>query len=138
MKFIYAAALLMIANSAHAAETASSVTIPAGAVIDCLPYPSIETLKSETRYENGKPAFDGVVTCTVGDGQSVPKYSRFVGKLISGPVANSFAFAWEGLQYPGTDSVKLTSADGELLYTLQTKEEHLKLTFKRALNVPAA
>lgn len=124
----------------QAAEPAPSVNIiPAGAVVDCLPFPSIETLKTQTVYENGKPAFGGVVTCSVIDGQSVPRQARFVGQLVAGPVPNSFSFAWEVLQLPGNaGSIKWNSADGELLSFIQTDDERLQLTFNRALRVTPA
>lgn len=138
MKFIHAAVFLLIANTAHAAEPALSVNIPAGAVVDCLPFPSIETLKTQTVYKNGRPAFGGVVTCSVVDGQPVPKQSKFVGQLIPGPVPNSFSFAWEVLQLPGTGSIKWNSADGELLSSIQTNDDRLQLTFKRVLRVAPA
>lgn len=138
MKFIHAAVFLLIANSVHAAQPAPSINIPADAVVDCLPFPSIETLKTQTVYENGKPALGGVVTCSVIDGQPVPKQSRFVGQLIAGPVPNSFSFAWEVLQLPGGYSIKWDIADGELLSSVQSNDEHLHLTFKRELRVAPA
>ncbi|NAP32514.1 hypothetical protein [Pseudomonas syringae] len=137
MKFIHAAVFLLIANSAHAEDPAPSI-IPAGTVVDCVPFPSIETLKKQTVYENGKPALGGVVTCSVIDGQPVPKESRFFGQLIAGPVPNSFSFAWKVLQLPGNGSIKWSGADSELLSSIQTNNERLQLTFKRELRVAPA
>lgn len=130
-KMIMAVTLaVLVSSGAHAA---SGLNVQAGSQVDCLPFPSVETLNKHTVYENGKPAFGGVVTCSVIEGQAVPKQSNFVGQLVAGSVPNTYSFVWEVLQLPGTDgSVRWSNADGELLTSATNGSERVRLTFNGA------
>lgn len=127
---------VFVSSGAHAATVGNVKT---GSQVDCLPFPSLEMLDKHTVFENGKPAFGGVVTCTVIEGQAVPKQSKFVGQLVTGSVRNTYSFVWEVLQLPDADgSVLWSNADGELLSSVANGSERVRLTFKRGLNVNPA
>lgn len=134
MKFVYAATLSIIAGTTQAAEAVPSLSVPTGAVIDCLPVPNIETLNKGTVYESGKPVLPARVTCTVSKGQSIPQHSQFVGRQVAGPVANSYTFVWELLQLPGGYSVRSDNVGSAIFSTAQGDSGHLRVTFEKSLS----
>lgn len=134
MKLIYAVALSIIAGAAQAAETGPSLNVPTGAVIDCLPVPSIETLNKGTVYVSGKPVLPARVTCTVSKGQSIPQHSQFVGRQVAGPVSNSYTFVWELMLLPGGYSVRSENVGSAMFSTALGDSGHLRVTFDKNLS----
>ena len=119
------------------AQANSGIAIQASTQVDCVPRPSIATLDKETVYENGKPAFTRLVTCSVADGQAVPMQSKFFGHLVAGPALNTYSFDWGGLQIPGPDgsfAVGVVEED-EDLSSVQNGSDGVRVTFKRGLSI---
>lgn len=130
-------ALLLAAATASNAQAEALVNIPAGSVIECIPFPSIKTLNEalseETAFQAGKLAMGHPVTCMVTKGQAVPMASKFVGQLVDGPVPTSYAFQWEVLEVPDGYLVRWSNADRDQPSSVQGEGGHLRLTFKHGL-----
>lgn len=127
-------ALLLSTCTASIVQAEPLVNIPAGAVIECSPSPSIKWLNKSVEFKDGKIASAFVVTCQVPNSQTAPAGSVLIGKLVDGPVPNSYVFQWEMLRVSYT-SITWSNAKREQLSTIQGKDGQLHVTFKNSLVV---
>lgn len=133
MKFNYLFAALVLTCSVQAVAQDARLNLSQGEVVQCLPVPNIETLKNYIQYENGRPVNGGIVTCTVVDGQPLPKNTKVSGEIISGPVRNSFGFAWSVIQLPGGNTMRMENGDD--IGSFQGQDERLRLVFKSGIKL---
>lgn len=134
MKFVYGAVLSLFAGIVQATEKTPALNVPAGTAVICLPFPSTETLDKTTVFKGGKPMMPRGVTCTVTDGQLLPDQSKFVGRQIAGPAANSYVLTWDSLQLPDGHSVRSDIIRSMILSTTPAEVGYLRVTFEKAFD----
>lgn len=117
-------------------QSNGALFISRGKSFDCLPFPSIKTLNENTVYENGKPAFGGMVVCEV----DVNDFkARLIGAVIAGPAYNSYSIVWNTLQFQSATGSFNWDASADALTTSESiQSEFLTITFNRDLVVDPA
>ena len=122
-----------------AGNASAGLEIKAAAQVDCLPFPSVETLYNEITYVKGEMTTIRLVTCTVVEGQSIPAQSKFAGKLIAGPNPNTYSFVWDALQLPASRGLnQSTGIEDEIASSGFQGSDLIRITFKKGLRVGTA
>lgn len=137
--FLSACLSLAFVTAAHAGVPCVDCFLPmkisAGTAVDCEPFPSMETMKREVIFKNGKPVFAQLIKCVVVKNQAVPEQSAFVGELVSGPASETYTISWEVLQFPGASgAVQWDTKDSGIVTTVADNKSHMRLIFKRDLS----
>ena len=132
-KTILAVAVAMLVASGVHAET---LDIPVGTVADCIPFPSVEAIKSASIFQGEKPALAQIMTCEVIKGQPIPAHSKLVGEVRAGSALGPYAIVWQRLQLPGAQGVlEWNRHDEDFISSRIQDTGNLRVTFKRGLNV---
>jgi hypothetical protein len=132
-KTILAVAVAMLGASAVHAET---LDIPVGTVADCIPFPSVEAIKSSSIFQGEKPALVQLMTCEVINGQPIPAHSKFVGEVRASSALGPYSIVWQRLQLPGAQGILEWNPHDEDFVSSRIQDTgKLRVTFKRGLSV---
>ncbi|MBV7514579.1 hypothetical protein [Pseudomonas sp. PDM25] len=126
------AVTMLMASGVHAA----TLDIPVGTVADCIPFPSIEAIKSASIFQGENPALVQLMTCEVIKGQPLPAQSKLVGEVRAGSNLGPYSIVWQRLQLTGAQGVlEWNPADEDFVSSRIQDAGHLRVTFKRGLSV---
>ncbi len=132
-KTILAVAVAMLMGSGVRAET---MNIAVGTVADCIPFPSVEAIKSASIFQGEKPALTQLMTCEVIKGQPIPAQSKLVGEVRASTAFGPYTIVWQRLQLPGSQGVLGWNPHDEDFISSSVQDTgNLRVTFKRGLSV---
>jgi hypothetical protein len=134
-KTILAVAIAMLIASGVHAET---MDIPVGTVADCIPFPSVEAIKSASIFKGEKPALAQIMTCEIIKGQPIPAQSKLIGEVRAVSALGPYSIVWQRLQLPDAQGVlEWNPADEDFVSSRIQDTGNLRVTFKRGLSVSA-
>ncbi len=139
MKRIVKALILLSSGMIGYGAHAEAFHIPAGAVADCVPSPSIEEIKSATIFKGENPALVHMVTCDVIKGQPLPVESRAVGEIRAVSALGPYSFVWQRLQIRSEQGdIVWSPEDANFVSSRIQRNGTLRMTFERTLDVDVA
>ena len=131
-KSVLAVAVAMLIGSVAHAQT---LDIPAGTVADCIPYPSIEAIKSASIFQGEKPELVQMMTCDVIKEQPIPVQSRLVGEVRAVTALGPYSIVWKRLQVPSDEGALVWNPkDDDFASSRIQANGTLRVTFNRGFN----
>jgi hypothetical protein len=126
------AVAMLVGSGVHAA----TLNIPEGTVVDCMPTPSIEAIKSASVFQGENPALVKQMTCEVIKGQPIPAQLKLVGELRAVAALGPYSIVWQRLQVPEAEGLfEWSGGQKEFASSRIQDTGKLRVTFERGINV---
>lgn len=131
--------LMVVAILACSLAQAEKLAVPAGFAVDCIPSPSIESIKSGSIFQGENPALVQMITCDVIEGQSIPAQSRLFGEVRAQSALGPYEVIWQRLQVQNYQGDLVWNPRHEDLVSSRIQSNGtLRVTFERTLSVDQA
>jgi hypothetical protein len=127
--------MVAVATLMSAGAQAGTPDIPAGTAVDCIPFPSIEAIKSASIFQGEKPALIQNMTCDVINDQRIPSQSKIVGEVRAVSALGPYFIVWKRLQFPSDQGALEWKPEDDNFVSSRIQENgSLRVTFQRGLH----